>query len=113
MLEFQLDGRDVGVDGLIKQAGLRRVKVLAASAELAKSFNTAISCVSWSILAWRYRISRSFLVMVFACSPTWAINSVTISRSSCAFRFVSESGARTMPCSVPVSALSAYACMPE
>ena len=34
MLEFQLDGLDIGVDGLIKQAALRRVKLLAASAEL-------------------------------------------------------------------------------
>ena len=89
MLQFQLNDRDVGIDGLIKQAGLGRVKLLAASAELSKRFNAAISCVSWSILVWRYLISRSLLTMVSSrwtiCpsrSPILAINPVTISRSS-------------------------------
>ena len=34
ILEFQLDGRDVGIDGLIEQAGLGRVKLLTAASEL-------------------------------------------------------------------------------
>jgi len=33
-LQFQIDGRDVGIDGLIEQAGLGRVELLAAPAEL-------------------------------------------------------------------------------
>ena len=34
MLEFQLDGCDVRIDGFIEQAGLGRIELLAAPAEL-------------------------------------------------------------------------------
>ena len=36
MLEFLLDGCDVGINGLIEQAGLGRIELLTATAELAK-----------------------------------------------------------------------------
>ena len=45
-LKFLLDGRDVRINGLVEQAGLDRIELLAAAAKLAKRFNTAISCVS-------------------------------------------------------------------
>ena len=45
MLEFLLDGCDVGINGLIEQAGLGRIELLTATAELAKRLSTAISCV--------------------------------------------------------------------
>ncbi len=53
ILQFLLDGCDVGVDGLIEQTGLASIELFAAAPELAKRLRTAISCVSWSILAWR------------------------------------------------------------
>ena len=66
------------VDGFIEQAGLGQVKLLAASAELAKSFNTVISCVSWFILAWRYLISRSLLAVVSFCLIIFPSRSNTV-----------------------------------
>ena len=33
-MEFQLDGRDVGIDGFIEQAGLRRIELFTAPAKL-------------------------------------------------------------------------------
>ena len=52
-MEFLLNGGDIGVYGFIEQAGLDGVELLAATAKLAKRLRTAISWVSWSILAWR------------------------------------------------------------
>ena len=53
MFEFFFNGCDVGINSLIEQAGLGRIELLTATAELAKRLSTAISCVSWSILVWR------------------------------------------------------------
>ena len=105
-MQLLLDGSDVCIYGFIEQVGLGLIELLAAPAEL-PAFED-------------HHLVRELVYLglpvedlaVFAFSLTWAINCVTISRSSCAFRFVSESGARTMPCSVPVIALCANPCMP-
>jgi hypothetical protein len=41
--QLLLDGSNVGINGFIEQTGLGRIKLFAASSELAKRFKTAIS----------------------------------------------------------------------